>query len=206
MYPQILKNIYDPPKELYVLGDLENLNRKCVSIVGTRNASKESEKMARIVAYKFAKKGFVIVSGLAKGIDQNAHIGALLAGGRTIAVLGHGLNMIYPKSNTNLAKEIIKNKGTLITEYSIFDEIKKTNFVNRNRIISGLSVATIVIEAKRISGSLITADFALEQGRDVYAVPGSITNINKEGCNALIQDGAYPLTLDNIKETLSKLS
>lgn len=183
-------HIYNRPKKLYVLGNIENLNRKSITIVGARECSNYGKKVATELSYKNAKKGYVIVSGLAKGIDKYAHIGALKAKGRTIAVLAHGLNQIYPKENRKLAIDIINNNGTLITEYSFKDSIKKENFVNRNRIVSGLSEATIIVEAKEKSGSLITANFALEQGRDVYAVPGDISSRNSIGTNKLIQDGA----------------
>lgn len=136
LYPQMLKNIYQIPENLYILGDTENINKKCISIVGTRDSTKNGEYITRKLAYNLAKKGYVIVSGLAKGIDRNAHIGALMANGRTIAVLGHGLDRIYPRENTILARQILKKKGTLVTEYSIFDKIVPSNFVARNRIIS----------------------------------------------------------------------
>lgn len=190
LYPQMLKNIYQIPENLYIIGDTANINKKCISIVGMRDSTKNGEYITRKLAYNLAKKGYVIVSGLAKGIDRNAHIGALMANGRTIAVLGHGLDRIYPKENTILAKQILRKRGTLVTEYSIFDKIIPSNFVARNRIISGLSYATIVIEAKEKSGALITADFALEQGREVYAIPGNIGDECHAGCNQLIKEGA----------------
>lgn len=199
-FPDLLKQIYDCPKKLYYLGNANNLNKSCVAIVGTRNSSKIGEMTARNIAYYFAKKGYVIISGLAEGIDKNAHIGALEANGKTIAVLGHGLNMIYPYSNRELAKKIIKNDGTLVTEYSTEEKIEKLNFANRNRIISGLSIATIVVEAKAKSGALITADFALEQGREVFAVPGRITEKNHDGCNMLLMEGASPITLEELEK------
>ena len=115
-------------------------------------------------------------------------------------ILGHGLNMIYPYSNRELAKKIIKNDGTLVTEYSTEEKIEKLNFANRNRIVSGLSIATIVVEAKAKSGALITADFALEQGREVFAVPGRITEKNHDGCNMLLMEGASPITLEELEK------
>lgn len=189
-YPNLLSTIYNSPQKLYVLGNIENLRRKCVSIVGCRKCSDYGETKAKQIAYKIAKDNYVIVSGLAQGIDTSAHIGAIQAKGRTIAVLAHGLNMIYPAENKQLAKQIIQNGGTLISEYSIEDKFKRENFILRNRIISGLSIATIVVEAKEKSGSLVTANYALEQGREVYAVPGNIWNENSFGTNNLIKAGA----------------
>lgn len=148
---------------------------------------------AKKIAYILAKRNKVIVSGLAEGIDSFAHVGALQAKGKTIAVLGHGLNRIYPMENRELAKRIVYNGGTLVTEYSFWDEINKDNFRKRNRIISGLSKSIIVVEAKQKSGSLITADYGLEQGRDIYAVPGKINSKNSEGTNELIKNGAQIL-------------
>lgn len=151
--------------------------------------------MAEKISYIFAKKGFTIVSGLARGIDSYAHIGALKAKGKTIAVLGNALNTIYPKENKNLAKQIIYSGGCLITEYDFKDRIQRENFAYRNRIISGLSENIIIVEAEEKSGSLITAEFALEQGRNIYAVPGDITNKNSVGTNKLIMDGANILII-----------
>lgn len=119
-----------------MLGNLANLNKKCIAIVGTRNSTKEGEYIARKISYQLSKEGYVIVSGLAKGIDKNVHIGALMANGKTIAVLGHGLDRIYPKENTELARYIINKSGTIISEYDIFEKVYKQNFVERNRIIS----------------------------------------------------------------------
>lgn len=192
-YPYTLFSVYKKPKKIYVLGDIENLRRKSVAIVGKRECSNYGAETAKKIAYSLAKKNYVIVSGLAKGIDSFAHLGALNAGGRTIAVLAHGLNKIYPSVNTKLAKQIIYNGGTLITEYKIDTKIIRENFIQRNRIISGLTSATIVVEADRKSGALITANFALEQGKDVYAVPGNITSTNSIGTNELIKNGAQIL-------------
>ena len=189
-YPWLLKNIYDAPKQLYVLGNIENLRKNCISIVGCRECSLYGKKQAEKIAYDLAMQGNVIVSGLALGIDSAAHVGALKANGRTIAVLGHGLNKIYPMQNKNLAKEILKNNGTIISEYSFENPFLRENFVKRNRIISGISKALILVEAKKKSGSLITANFALEQGREIYAVPGKLTNKNSQGTNYLIRCGA----------------
>lgn len=192
-YPNYLYNICDRPKKLHVLGNIENLRERCIAIVGARNCTTYGEIAAKKLAYVLAQKGYVIVSGLARGIDSYAHIGALMAKGKTIAVLGHGLNTIYPSINKELAKKIIYNDGTIITEYDLHSKIQKVNFRKRNRIISGLCSSVIVVEATKKSGSLITANFALEQGRSVYAVPGNIDNPNSEGTNDLIKNGAQIL-------------
>lgn len=189
-YPMLLTHIEDKPKKIYALGNLKNLNDKCVAIVGTRECTNYGRKMARLIAYMYAKKGYVIVSGLAKGIDTSAHIGALLAKGRTIAVLGTGLNRIYPLENTNLARKILSSKGTIISEYSFKDKIDRNNFAYRNRIISGICNSVIIVEAKERSGALITAEYALEQGKNVYAVPGNLNSRYSAGTNNLIKDGA----------------
>ena len=189
-YPILLKNIFNYPKQLYVLGNVENLRKECVGIVGARNCSLYGKKQAENIAYKLSSEGKVIVSGLALGIDSYAHIGALKANGRTIAVLAHGLNKIYPPQNRELAIQILKHNGTLISEYSIEEIMKRENFEKRNRIISGLSKEVIVIEAGIKSGSLITANYALEQGRSVYAVPGNIDSKYSVGTNKLLQNGA----------------
>ena len=176
-----LLEIDNCPQNLYYVGNINILNTKAISIVGKRNAS---------------AKGFTIVSGLAKGIDQFAHIGALAAKGKTIAVLGNGLSKIYPEENTKLAKEIIENKGLIITEYKINDNIKPENFPIRNRIISGLSIATIIIEADETSGSLITAKCAIDQNRELYTIPWKINLQSKKqsGCNSLIKEGINVIT------------
>lgn len=189
-YPYLLKHIPNKPNKLYVLGNLENLNKKGVTIVGSRQCTKYGRNIGNKLAYMLSKRGYVIVSGLAIGIDTSAHIGALKAKGRTIAVLAHGLNHIYPKQNKKLAIEILKHNGTIISEYPINAQIKRENFVNRNRIMSGLTEKTIVVEAEEKSGSLVTANLALEQGRDVYAVLGDITSKTSMGTNKLIQEGA----------------
>jgi len=169
------------------------LNKKSVTIVGSRNASEYGKRNAGNIAYYLAKKDYVIISGLAIGIDTMAHIGALKAKGRTIAVLTHGLNKIYPYCNRQLAIEILKNNGTLISENPIGTTISKESFSYRDRIMSGLSMNTIIVEAKKESGSLITADYALSQGRDVYAIPGNIISQTSQGTNQLLKEGAKPV-------------
>lgn len=192
-YPQALKKIYDPPISLYVKGNIEKLNNKNIGIVGCRECTTYGKKSAEYFAYNLSKQNINIVSGLAKGIDSYAHLGSL-NNGNTIAVLGNGLDMIYPKENLELANEIVKRGGTIISEYPCGTKPDKMKFPSRNRIISGISSGIIVIEAKEKSGTLITVDFALEQGREVFVVPGNINSINSVGTNDLIKQGARLVT------------
>lgn len=202
-YPEQLKNIYDKPIVLYALGNTDILHKTGVAIVGCRDCSEYGKKTALKIGYELAKKDLCIISGLAKGIDKYSHIGALEAGGSTIGVIGCGLDYIYPYENKNLYERIIKNNGLIITEYIVGTKPNKINFPARNRIISGLSKGVIVVEAKEKSGSLITADFALEQGKEVFAIPGNIDNINSKGTNELIKQGAIIATdCRDIIETL----
>lgn len=189
-YPEKLKKIYDPPKVLYVLGNEQILNNDSIAIVGCRKATEYGKKAAIYFASNLAKQDITIISGLAKGIDSYAHIGALQAKGKTIAVIGSGLDIIYPTENQKLAQEIIKSGGAIISEYPLGTKPEKEHFPARNRIISGLSDSVLVVEAKEKSGSLITADFAMEQGKDVFVVPGNINSLNSVGTNNLIKDGA----------------
>lgn len=193
-YPQILKNIYDPPLSLYIKGNKEILNSTCVAIVGCRDATNYGKHVGLELAYNIAKYKISIVSGLAKGIDAVAHKGAILARGKTIAILGNGLDTVYPKENIQLAIEILKAEGAIISEYPLGEKPNKKNFPERNRIVSGMSKGIVVVEAKEKSGTLITVDFALEQGRDVFAVPGDINKKNSEGTNKLIKQGAKLIT------------
>lgn len=202
-YPEQLKNIYDKPIVLYALGNTDILHKTGVAIVGCRDCSEYGKKTALKIGYELAKKDLCIISGLAKGIDKYSHIGALEAGGSTIGVIGCGLDYIYPYENKNLYERIIKNNGLIITEYIVGTKPNKINFPARNRIISGLSKGVIVVEAKEKSGSLITADFALEQGKEVFAIPGNIDNLNSKGTNELIKQGAIIATdCRDIIETL----
>lgn len=193
-YPILLKQIYDPPKCLYVMGNIEILNNPSIAIVGCREATEYGKKAATYFSYNLAKQNVTIVSGLARGIDSYSHIGTLKANGKTIAVIGSGLDIIYPKENEQLAKKIVEQGGAIISEYPLGTSPQKEHFPARNRIISGISQATLVIEAKEKSGSLITADFAMEQGKDVYSVPGNINSKNSVGTNNLIKDGAIPVS------------
>jgi len=193
-YPERLRNIDDAPKELYCLGNLELLNYKNnIAMIGSRNCSSYGERAAKDFAYNLAKEDICIVSGLAKGIDSFSHIGALNAKGRTIAVLGSGLDNIYPKENIKLVKEIIKNNGLVISEYPLGTKPLKYHFPARNRIISGLSDSVLVVEARKNSGTNITVDFALEQGKDVFVIPGNIYSKTSDGTNFLITEGAIPV-------------
>lgn len=193
-YPAKLKNIYDPPIVLYIKGDINILDNRSIAIIGCRDASEYGINSAKYFSYNLAKKGVNIVSGLAKGIDSYAHIGAINAKGNTIAIIGNGLDSIYPKENIEIARKILETGGSIITEYPLGTKPEKMNFPARNRIISGISNSVIVVEAKAKSGTLITVDFALEQGRDVYVVPGNINSINSIGTNELLKQGAKPVT------------
>ena len=194
MYPEKLRRIYDPPKELYYVGDINLLNNNSIAIIGCRSASLYGLKVAKLFANGLSKNGFTIVSGLAYGIDGEAHKYSLKKKGKTIAVLGSGLDIIYPQVNTELCKEIIDNGGLVISEFPLGTKPTKENFPKRNRIISALSDGVIVIEAKKKSGTMITVDFALEHGKDVFAVPGNIDSLNSEGTNSLLKQGAIMVT------------
>jgi DNA processing protein len=193
-YPQILKEIYDAPISLYIRGNKNILNDDALAIIGCRECTSYGRNITKQLAYDIAKNKINIVSGLAKGIDAIAHKGAILSGGKTIAVLGNGLDIIYPSENIPLAKEIIKTGGAIISEYPLGTKPEKQNFPERNRIVSGMSKGVVVVEAKEKSGTLITVDFALEQGRDVFVVPGNINQENSIGTNELIKQGAKLIT------------
>ena len=191
-YPEKLKNIYDPPRKIYLIGNKSLLYQKGIAIVGARDATQYGKKIAYNLAKELSEQNIVIISGLAIGIDSYAHKGSLEKG--TIAVLGSGIDNIYPKENLELAREIIKNKGCIISEYPLGTKPERLHFPQRNRIISGLSDGVVVIEASKKSGALITAEFALEQGKEIFAVPGDINKKQSEGTNQLIKDGAILLT------------
>ncbi|MCM8800941.1 MAG: DNA-processing protein DprA [Candidatus Omnitrophica bacterium] len=188
-YPQNLRNIADPPLVLYIKGKIEEKDNLGLAIVGTRRPTFYGISSAEKFAYALAKKGFTIISGIARGIDTVAHRGALKAKGRTLAVMGSGFLHIYPPENKGLINEISES-GAVISEFPLNTLPLKQNFPCRNRIISGLSLAVLVIEAGQNSGALITADFALEQGREVFALPGKIDSFNSFGTNELIKQGA----------------
>ncbi len=188
-YPSLLTNIPDPPPLLYAAGDLKPLSVPQVAIVGSRNPSPGGVANARGLARALARSGFAITSGLAMGIDTAAHEGALAGGGMTIAVMGTGIDRIYPSCQETLAGNIAQG-GVLVSEFPLGSPPSRNHFPRRNRIISGLAMGTVVIEAALHSGSLITARLAAEQGREVYAVPGSIHSPLSRGCHALLRDGA----------------
>ena len=192
-YPELLKEIPLPPHGIYVLGKIE-YKQPAVAIVGTRAATPQGKELARSFARKLSSAGITIISGLAMGIDQAAHQGVLEENGKTIAVLGTPINHIYPKQNEQLAANILKNGGAIISEFPTNQEYHPQNFLIRNRIISGLSNAILVIEAPERSGSLATARFALEQNREIFVIPGNISSQNYRGSNSLIKAGANIIT------------
>ncbi|MFH1355260.1 MAG: DNA-processing protein DprA [Candidatus Omnitrophota bacterium] len=204
-YPENLKNVPDPPVVLYFKGNLHQDDNFSIGIVGSRLASLYGLKSAERFAVDLANYGFTIISGMARGIDTYAHKGALKAGGRTIAVMGSGFNRIYPPENKDLADKIA-GSGVVISEFPMNMEPLRQNFPRRNRIISGLSLGVLVVEAARNSGALITADCALEQGRDVFALPGKVDSNNSFGTNSLIQQGAKLVSSANdIREEFDRL-
>lgn len=191
-YPAPLKDIYNPPAGLFIKGQMPD-NKNSIAIVGARKASDYGKAVAYKIAYELAGRGIAIISGMARGIDSCGHRGAMDGRGLTVGVMGSGLKNIYPKENKLLAEEISKN-GCVITEYVPDEMPMPYNFPERNRIISGLAKYVLVVEAGERSGSLITANLALEQGKDVFAVPGNIFSFNSTGTNKLIKDGAKPIT------------
>jgi len=188
-FPRNLKEIYDPPPFLYVKGELWEKGHLSIAMVGSRNASSYGKTITKRLSRALAERGFTIVSGLARGIDTCAHKGALEGGGRTLAVLGSGIDLIYPWENKGLAEEITRH-GAIISEFPLGTQPEAINFPPRNRIISGLSLGTVIVEASFRSGSLVTARMALEQGRDVFAVPGNVDSPWSKGTNRLIKEGA----------------
>ena len=188
-YPPLLDEIYDPPLVLYARGRLDTLEAPCLAIVGTRKPTPYGLQMAEGVAFDLARRGTVVVSGLARGIDASAHRGCLAGNGRTIAVLGCGIDVVYPREHRQLTQKIIEG-GLLLTEFIPGTSPSPQNFPVRNRIISGLALGTLIVEASEYSGSLITARLTLEQNREVYAIPGNLTSPQSFGPNFLIKQGA----------------
>jgi len=188
-YPKRLKDIYDPPAVLYIRGELKKEDDLAVSIVGSRKTSPYGRGITERVSQELARHGVTIVSGMARGIDSLGHWGAISAGGRTIAVLGCGVDVIYPSENRNLFKKII-DCGAVLSEFRMGSPPEAGHFPKRNRIISGLSLGVVVVEASTKSGSLLTAGYALEQGREVFAVPGNVGFEGSRGTNRLIKEGA----------------
>lgn len=204
-YPPLLREIKGSPPLLFVHGDINSLSLPQIAIVGSRNCSRAGRKLAHEFASYFSEQGFVTTSGLALGIDTMAHQGALIGKGNTIAVLAHGLDTIYPARNRSLAMDIVEN-GALVSEFPIGVTPRPEYFPRRNRIISGLSLGTLVVEAAVKSGSLITAHEAVDQGREVFAIPGSINDPLAKGCHALIRNGAKLVeTAQHVVEELAPL-
>jgi DNA processing protein len=202
-YPERLREIYDPPAVLWIRGNVELLSRPGIAVVGTRQPSPYGAGMAELLSRDLANRRLVILSGMARGVDTAAHKGAIEAGGRTVAVWGTGIDVIYPKENKKLAESIVATGGTIVSEYPLGTFPAPQNFPIRNRILSGMSVGVLVIEAAEYSGTRITARCAMEQNRDVYAVPGNVTNKNAWGPNTLIKQGAkLTATWEDIWEDL----
>lgn len=202
-YPKSLLEIPDPPPFLYAKGDISLLNQPSIAIVGSRNASVQGEKNAEAFAHDLCSYGLCIVSGLALGIDGAAHRGALKAKGSTIAVVGTGLDIVYPAKHRDLAHQIVAH-GLIISEFALGTPSKPQNFPKRNRIISGLSLGCLVVEANLQSGSQITARLAAEQGREIFAIPGSIHSPMSKGCHQLIKQGAK--LVDCLQDIVEELS
>ena len=203
IYPENLKKIYDPPPVLYMKGSIAKMDNIAVAIVGTRIPSRYGKLVTEKISSELAERGVTIISGMASGIDSIAHRSAIAAGGRTIAVFGCGVNMTYPTENINLKEKIIEN-GAVLSEFPMNTRPERTNFPMRNRIISGLSLGTIVIEAAEKSGALITSDFALEQGKDVFAVPGNINSPKSKGTNRLIK--MWAKLIENAEDVIEEFT
>jgi DNA processing protein len=194
VYPSLLREIYDPPIALYVKGAWsECLDQPCVAVVGSRKSSTYGQNAALMLARDLAQRGVTVVSGFARGIDAAAHRGAMEAGGRTIAVLGTGIDEVYPRDHQKLAEELLAAGGAMVSQFPLRTPPVSENFPYRNRIISGLSLGVVVVEASENSGSLITARLAIEQNREVFAVPGNITSRNSFGTNYLIKGAGAKL-------------
>jgi len=201
-YPQTLLEISDPPPVLFAKGNLHWLNSASIAVVGSRNASPQGEKNAEEFSLALCQQGYTIVSGMALGIDGAAHRGALKASGATVAVVGTGLDIVYPARHRDLAHQIVE-RGVIISEFALGTPSRAQNFPRRNRIISGLGLGCLVVEANVQSGSLITAKLAAEQGREVFAIPGSIHSPMSKGCHELIKQGAK--LVDSIKDIIDEL-
>jgi DNA processing protein len=205
VYPSLLREIADPPITLYVNGAWEAcFEQPCIALVGSRRCSTYGQNTALMLARDLAQRGVTIVSGLARGIDAAAHRGALEAGGKTVAVMGTGIDQIYPRDHKKLAQEILDNGGALVSEFPLETPPAPQNFPYRNRVISGLSLGVVLVEAAENSGSLITARLAMEQNREVFAVPGNITSRNSFGTNYLIK-GAGAKLIQQWQDVISEL-
>ena len=194
IYPQKLRTIKNPPKQLYYKGNIDLLNTNIISIIGSRCCSENGKILARQFASELAMQGLTIASGMAIRIDAIAHISTLEVNGKTIAVLGNGLNHIFPKENKELYYKIIEQDGLVITEYEPSKQAKSENFLERNRIVSGISLGVLVVEAAHRSGTSVTAKLAKEQGRKVFVLPHEISDIHGVGTNRLIRNGAILIT------------
>lgn len=203
-YPDLLKKIYDPPPYIFLKGKLLNEDKYSISIVGTRNPSSYGTTIAEKFTQEFTRLGITIVSGLARGIDSVAHNAAIKYGGRTVAVIGSGIDVIYPPENKNLSNKI-SDHGGIISEFDMGTQPDAGNFPRRNRIISGISLGSLIIETGIEGGAMITANTALDQNRDVFAVPGNITEKRSLGCNVLVRDGRAKL-VTSIDDVLIELA
>lgn len=200
-YPEMLKKINDPPQKLFVLGNINNLNSKSIAIIGSRNCTEYGKTNGLKFGYELSKEEFTIVSGMAIGVDTEAHRGALKAKGKTIAVLGSGFDNIYPKENEKLFEDILKNNGTVISEYAPYVKKAANNFRRRNRIISGLSMGILVIEAAEKSGTGITINYARRQKKPIFGIPNNIENKKGVGINRLLKRDGILVT--NVNDILS---
>lgn len=194
IYPEQLRQIPNPPKQLYLDGDIELLKNPGIAIIGSRNCTQYGEKIAEEFSKKLAQYGLVIISGMAKGIDSFAHVGCISGNGRTIAVLPSGTKNIYPKENKNLYKKIIENGGLIVTEYDEQQQADSNKFLERNRIVSGLSIGILVVEGGYRSGTSVTARLAKKQGKDIFCIPSNLENSKGITPNELIKQGAYLVT------------
>ena len=203
-YPDRLKQIYDPPILLWVKGDPAVLDLPAIAIVGTRNAGKYGRGVARDFARELSANGLVITSGLAYGIDTEAHRETVNCGGKTVAVLGSGIDTIYPRSNAKLAQDIVESGGAVISEFPLGTNPDAGNFPVRNRVVSGMTLGTLVVESGLKGGSMITANSALNQNREVFVIPHLLTSPNGAGCNSLIRDGVGKLVL-SVEDILTEI-
>jgi DNA processing protein len=201
-YPENLKSIYDPPPFLFTRGKIKKEDKNAIAVVGCRAASSYGRQITEKIGRELAKRGITIISGLARGIDSIGHLSALKENGRTIAVFGSGLDVIYPPENKKLVERIVQN-GAIISEFLLGTKPEAPNFPRRNRLISGLSLGVVIVEAGSKSGALLTAQFALEQNREVFAIPGNIGAKNSEGTNQLIKQGAKLVT--SVEDILEEL-
>ncbi len=201
-YPEGLKRLQDAPLVIYVNGDIANDDKYAVAVIGSRMSTEYGRRAAEKISRDLASAGLTVVSGMARGIDTFSHKGALNAGGRTVAVLGSGIDVVYPPENRKLV-DLIASSGAVISEFPFGTEPNRENFPRRNRMISAMSLGVVVVEATVDSGSLITVGYALEQGKEVFAVPGNITSRNSKGTNDLIKKGAK--LIDSAEEVISEL-